>query len=597
MGDTVIEGNKNQNNDINSKVSTENQAANWFNEYETQTYSENSGGFLSFLFRSKLFIPIAIAVVVIMLFSIVYALVPKTDDTSSISGEDTTSKQEQENGGANAPGSEGVIADEGDDDAPPRDGQDYYTDDQADEEGYSTSQSTDGTDADSVSDGDDTSASEEGSGSSNPWLDDCPEGSIATANGGCRCPDNQVGTPGHCVSPPPLTTPNPDPSVILKSSQKFNPAVAYVFVRNATVVNIPQGTRTGVTVYKQAQKVPIVELQAYSNGRTFLLTKDQVAHGSKVGFALDVLKVYTPPPTSGGGSQPPKNAITKVLVFIGENKKYSTARNGMKYAVGLAGQTGAIYTKAFSASEWASKPNYVALGGGDNFNSKSNDNKLYAYRTIFGIAIDNGKASKLYTMGSACKADPTHHDPWYIFSKHPTEKAYCRKYNVNMGINKRTLAINNNGPLAADIRNGSLPQVGLIIPNSKWSSHDQKNKAPTYFDQFFKVWMQRIMQSKDWQNGNLAVVVTYDEANLNLGGSKESPGQILTMLYHPALAGKSKQISTRVDHYSLIRLWAEVAGVWNNPSHSIKQLKSPGNSQVANANSMTTQLGLTPWPN
>lgn len=509
---------------------------------------------MSFLFRSKFFLPIAIAAVVIMLLSIVYALVPKGDDTSSISDDSETSQQQAENEEALEPGEDGVIVGE----TPPEDTGDenqYYSDDEAEAEGYTH-------EADPIVDEEEAGVDED-DGNSNPWIPSCPFG--------------QVGTPGNCRIPLPVV-PNPPviPGVTLKSSQPFNPAKVYVLTANTKVVNIPAGSNAGPTIYMKGTKFDIVEQREYTNGKKFLLVKSQTAHGSKYGFAAESMKPYVAPAPNPAPTGP---TIKKVLVFMMENKTYANARANMPYTMSLVNQTGVVYTNSWSAGEWKSLPNYIALAGGSNFGIKSNDAKQINARSIFGLSVANQKSTKSYTEDQSKNCVKHKHNPWTYFTQ---DAASCKQFNLPF-----------KGNFQADVAAGKLPKVGYVSPNAINNGHDSNARKA---DDFFKKQMQFIMQSPDWKSGSLAVIMTYDEAQLRNQPNK--PGRILTTLYHPALKSvKNRSINTYIQHYSITRLWAEVAGVWvNNPSISVRSLKAPGNTNVTKATSMTSQLGLTPDP-
>lgn len=509
---------------------------------------------MSFLFKSKFFLPIAIAAVVIMLLSIVYAIIPKGDDTSSISDDSESALQQQENEEALEPGEDGMIVGETAPEDTDADSQ-YYSDDEAENEGY-------GHDADPVVDEEEAGADEDDS-DSNPWI--------------LRCPEGQVGTPGNCRNPtPPVVNPPVVPGITLKSSQPFNPAKVHVLTANTRVVNIPAGSAAGPTVYNKGTKFDIVEQQEYSNGKKFLLVKSQKDRGSKYGFAAESMKVYVPPVTNPTPTGP---VIQKVLVFIMENKTYANARANMPYTMSLVNQTGVVYTNSWSAGEWKSLPNYIALAGGSNFGIKSNDAKPINGRSIFGLSVANNKATKSYTEDQTRNCGRHKHNPWTYFTP---DAASCKQFNVPFKNNFR-----------ADVAAGRLPKVGYVSPNAINNGHDSNARKA---DAFFKSQMQFIMQGPDWKSGNLAVIMTYDEAQLRNQPNK--PGRILTTLYHPALkTKKNRSITTYIQHYSITRLWAEVAGVWvNNPSISVRNLKAPGNTNVTKATSMTSQLGLTPDP-
>jgi len=70
-------------------------------------------------------------------------------------------------------------------------------------------------------------------------------------------------------------------------------------------------------------------------------------------------------------------------------------------------------------------------------------------------------------------------------------------------------------------------------------------------------WMRRyvgqILAGPDWASGHLAVVVTADEDDSHHGN------KVLTVVMNPAVS--HEVVHAHLDHYSLSRSYAEVAGV------------------------------------
>ena len=83
--------------------------------------------------------------------------------------------------------------------------------------------------------------------------------------------------------------------------------------------------------------------------------------------------------------------------------------------------------------------------------------------------------------------------------------------------------------------------------------------------------MTKIFDGPDWRSGHLAVVLTADEDDRSAGNN------VLTVVIHPSQ--KRNVVTSPLTHYSLTRLYEEVAGV-------------PYLFDAASAPSMTTAFGL-----
>jgi phosphatidylinositol-3-phosphatase len=253
--------------------------------------------------------------------------------------------------------------------------------------------------------------------------------------------------------------------------------------------------------------------------------------------------IPTPTPTPSVKAEP-DNTVTKVLVFIEENHSLAQMQEGMPYAFDLAGKFG--YAANFSAIRHPSLPNYIAIAGGSAYGIKSNNapssNQPVRGISVFGQAIRAGKTAGLYADGMPGNCHTSNggdrygirHNPWAYFS---AEKALCQQFDVP--------ASQLDGVIAA----GTLPNVGMVIPNNCNNAHDCSLGSA---DDWFRQWMAKIFNGPDWKSGHLAVVLTADEDN------KKSGNIVLTVVIHPSQKGNV--VTTRLTHYSLSRLLSEVTG-------------------------------------
>jgi phosphatidylinositol-3-phosphatase len=261
-----------------------------------------------------------------------------------------------------------------------------------------------------------------------------------------------------------------------------------------------------------------------------------------------------PPPSSG--------AVTKVLVFVEENHSISEMKSQMPYTFGLAQQFG--YATHYTAIGHPSLPNYIAIAGGQT-HAITNDDPPSANpvsgSSVFGQAASAGKTVSVYADGMPANCATSDggtdyavkHNPWAYF------------------VGERSACLTSDVPaeqLAAAVTNGTLPNVGMVIPNL---CHDAHDCSLATADTWFKAWMNKIFQGPDWKSGHLAVVLTADEDD------QSQANTVLTVVIHPSQ--KAHVVTTALTHYSLTRLYEEVAGL-------------PFLYGAASATSMSTAFGL-----
>ena len=254
--------------------------------------------------------------------------------------------------------------------------------------------------------------------------------------------------------------------------------------------------------------------------------------------------------TSPATSAPTRaGAVTKVLVFVEENHSLSQMRSDMPYTAALARQFG--YATHYTATRHPSLPNYIAIAGGKTYGITNDDGPSanpVVGTSVFGQAIAAGRTAAVYAdgmpqncatsdgpAGASGSAYAVKHNPWAYFVN---ERGTCQKYDVPVD------------QLGTAISNGRLPTVGMVIPNLCHDAHDCSLGTA---DAWFEGWMTRVFRGPDWRSGHLAVVLTADEDDRSAGNT------VLTVVIHPSQ--KARVISSPLTHYSLTRLFEEVAGV------------------------------------
>ncbi len=247
--------------------------------------------------------------------------------------------------------------------------------------------------------------------------------------------------------------------------------------------------------------------------------------------------------TTAAATSRSTTGATKLLVVVMENHSLSQMRAGMPYTFGLAQRYG--YATDYHALRHPSLPNYIAIAGGDMYgihDDKAPSAHPITRQSVFGQARRHRKTAAVYAEGMSSPCQLTNrgryavkHNPWAYF------------------VNNRVGCKAADRPMAAfgpDVRAGRLPRVGMVVPDL---CHDAHNCSLATADAWFKRLMSTVYAGSDWRSGRLAVVLTADEDDHNQGNV------VLTTLIHRSQV--HHVVSTRLTHYSLTRLYDEVAGL------------------------------------
>lgn len=187
--------------------------------------------------------------------------------------------------------------------------------------------------------------------------------------------------------------------------------------------------------------------------------------------------------------------------------------------------------------------------------------------SVFGKAIAAGGTAKTYAEGMPSNSSAKNaglyavrHNPWTYFTPTASEHQQCLAYDVP------------GTALAVDISTGTLPTVGMVIPNV---CNDAHNCSLGTADAWFKSRMARVLAGRDFAAGRLAVILTADEDD------RTQANTVLTEVVHLSPDGVGKVVSTPLNQYSMTRFLQDV-------SHSAPYL-----SQAATAPDLATAFGLT----
>jgi phospholipase C len=232
------------------------------------------------------------------------------------------------------------------------------------------------------------------------------------------------------------------------------------------------------------------------------------------------------------------------MVILEENHSESQALGSMPYLASLANQY--AQTAAYHAVTHPSLPNYLALAGGDTFgvtDDNSPSSHPIAGDSVFDQSIAVGRTAKTYAeaMTTNCQQGSSgryavKHNPWAYFNG-TTQRANCTANDVPMGT--PTL-----GSLLSDVKAGTLPATGMMIPDLCNDAHDCSLGTA---DGWLKDWLPALMAGPDYTSGNLTIIVTFDEDD------SASGNLVAFVAIDPRLNNAHKVVALNTNHYSMTR--------------------------------------------
>lgn len=251
-------------------------------------------------------------------------------------------------------------------------------------------------------------------------------------------------------------------------------------------------------------------------------------------------------------------AITKLLVFVVENRSLAQMREQMPRTFALATKYG--YASDYRAIAHPSLPNYIAMTSGRR-HRVDNDDPPSAWplkgHTVFSRALAAGKTARVYaeSMPRRCALVSSgryavKHNPWAYFT---ADRSDCRRFDRPFRAFGRNVAA------------GRLPNAGLVVPNLCNDAHDcELSRA----DDWFANRMEKVFAGPDWRRGRLAVVLTADEDD------KRSGNRVLTVVIHPSQQGRV--VTAPLNHYALFELYEDVLGL----RHLRRKQQSPSMAEA-----------------
>jgi len=209
---------------------------------------------------------------------------------------------------------------------------------------------------------------------------------------------------------------------------------------------------------------------------------------------------------------------------------------------------------------------YSAMTSGLNYPSRTGP-------TIFSQLINNGRGWGVYSQ-----AQPSNclmHDAYPYESGHNPATHYSL---ANCSLRAKALGSPTSGPLDSDLRAGRVPAYTYIVPDKCHDMHDNcYGNAVLTADRFTQAWVQRITQSKMYQEGGTAIFITWDEGwkpNMNaLNGwdcfqhLSDASCHVATIVISPYTPHGARS-STFFSHYALLKTHEQMMGIGTYLGHA-----------------------------
>ncbi len=230
-----------------------------------------------------------------------------------------------------------------------------------------------------------------------------------------------------------------------------------------------------------------------------------------------------------------------IVIFENEDAKKALAQPTFKRIA----HDGAYLTN-LNAEVHPSQANYIALVSGSTQGVKGDSNQDVDARHLGDLLEAAGHSWKTYLEGypGDCYAGARtgdyvrKHNPFISFLNLQSDRTRCNSHLVNSDV------------LASDIKNGTLPDFSLFIPDLKNDGHDT---GVAYADRWLSKTIEPLFKIENFTKDTL-VILTFDESGV-FGGNK-----IYGALYGDSVKpGTTSAIS--YDHYSILRTIEDTLGL------------------------------------
>ncbi|HEY1591833.1 MAG TPA: alkaline phosphatase family protein [Solirubrobacteraceae bacterium] len=308
----------------------------------------------------------------------------------------------------------------------------------------------------------------------------------------------------------------------------------------------------------------------------------------------------SPSKNESGSSVPHYQHIVEIMM---ENTSYGTIiGNSLAPNINALANRYGLATNYFGVTH-PSEPNYVANIGGSYFGIQD-DNQFYCTPALAmsdpncaGTTVDHTVSAKsladqLTAAGKTWKGyfqnlpyvDPSHvikigpnaNGPYTFKWPSNTDALYASKHNPFINFTGTHGALSQMVPdnqLGTDLLTGHLPNYSLVVPDQCHDMHgtggcSDANGLIQAGDQYVGTTVSQVMASRTWQQGNNAIVITWDEDDFSdqgkpgtgCCGADPGGGHVVTIVIPNHGSGHLTE-NTAYNHYSLLRTFEAAFGL------------------------------------
>lgn len=237
--------------------------------------------------------------------------------------------------------------------------------------------------------------------------------------------------------------------------------------------------------------------------------------------------------------------IDHVFVVVMENTDYQNALK-QPFMGGISRQ-GALLTNMNGVIH-PSQGNYIAMAAGDSFGLMHDRNIDYDKSHLGDLLEAKGLTWKVYAedypencfLGARSGKYVRKHVPFLSFKNIQNDPARCSSHIVNAS------------HLADDIKNKTLPNYAMYVPNLNNDGHDT---GSDFADRWLTKTFQGQLQNPDFINNTL-FVITFDESESYMSN------QVYTALYG-AMVQPGTSIADRLSHFDILKMVEDIFGLGN----------------------------------
>jgi phosphatidylinositol-3-phosphatase len=263
----------------------------------------------------------------------------------------------------------------------------------------------------------------------------------------------------------------------------------------------------------------------------------------------------------GWRTPPPSTYRSVVWIWLENRSVDQVVGNPTMPALNALARRCALATNSHSITH-PSLPNYLAAVSGSTGGVVSDCGPAACPQrrtTLFDQVTAKHKTWRTYAQGMpvACSRTTSYpyapkHNPAVYF---PALRRSCLANDVPLGTAT-------SGRLSSALRTGAMPSFALVVPGLCDDGHDCPSASA---DRWIATWLPKLLTSRQYRAGTMAIVITYDEGAGGSAGQSCTNSSAVSCLVPTVVLAPSvrpgTRVTTSISHYSLLRTTEELLGI------------------------------------